>query len=216
MTEDDFKRAAVEATQTIPITDFVALDSIERTYFDKPYYVTPQKKAEKGYVLLREILARTGKAAIALVVIHSRQYLSALIPMGNALVLNILRYYQELRRPEEFNFPAGSLEEYKITEKELEIARMLVDNMAGDWDPSQYRDEYSDALMEWIEKKAQAGGAVPAEAAAEPGKPGKVIDMMDLLKQSVQQASRERGRKPRAGERAQLSRKQASRSHAAA
>ncbi len=97
LTEEDFKKAAVEATQTIEISDFVDLDDIEYRYFEKPYYVVPGKKAGKGYVLLREVLKRTGKVGISKVVIRSRQYLSALIPEENALVLVILRYYQELR-----------------------------------------------------------------------------------------------------------------------
>jgi DNA end-binding protein Ku len=87
LTDEDFKKAAVEATQSIEIADFVDLSSIEYTYFEKPYYVVPGKKADKGYVLLREVLKRTGKVAISKVVIHSRQYLSALIPQENALIL---------------------------------------------------------------------------------------------------------------------------------
>ena len=208
VTEEDFKNAAVEATQTIAISDFVSLDSIEYVYFEKPYYVVPQKKAEKGYVLLRETLKRTRKVAVAQVVIRSRQYLSALIPQGNALVLNLLRYSRELRDPSEFSFPAGGLEEYKVTEKELEIAEMLVESMSAEWEPSRYHDEYREALMDWIEKKARAGGAIPAEPAeTRERETGKVIDMMELLKQSVQQASK--GRKKEAGtrERAERSRR---------
>jgi DNA end-binding protein Ku len=208
MTDEDFKKAAVEATQTIPITDFVKLESIEYVYFEKPYYVTPQKRAEKGYVLLREVLKRTGKVAIAQVVIRSRQYLTALVPQENALVLLLLRYYTELREPAEFNFPAGSLEEYKVSDKELEIAQMLVDGMTSEWNPKKYHDEYHDALMDWIERKALAGGMAPAEEAAQPAaETGKVIDMMELLKQSVQQVSKDRGAQGRTTERAERTRK---------
>jgi DNA end-binding protein Ku len=197
LTDDDFKQAAVEATQSIEIADFVDLSSIEYTYFEKPYYVVPGKKAEKGYVLLREVLKRTGKVAISKVVIRSRQYLSALIPQDNALVLNILRYYQELREPSEFNFPTGSLDDYKVSDREIEIAKMLVDSMTSQWDPQKYHDEYRDALMEWIEKKAQAGGKMPAEAAEEKKVTGKVVDMMDLLKKSIQQVAQQRGKEAR-------------------
>jgi DNA end-binding protein Ku len=209
VTEEDFRKAAVEATQTIEITDFVDLASIGYAYFEKPYYVVPGKKAEKGYVLLREVLKRTSKVAIAQVVIRSRQYLSALIPQGNALVLNILRYHHELRDSAEFNFPAGGLsEDYKVSEKEMEIAKMLVDSMSTDWDPARYHDKYRDALMEWIEKKAAAGGALPAEEAPAPERrPAKVIDMMDLLKQSVQQVSKGRRKETGTRERSEQSRK---------
>lgn len=195
LTDEDFKKAAVEATQMIEISDFVDLKAIEYKYFEKPYYVVPDKKAEKGYVLLREVLKRTGKVAISKVVIRTRQYLAALIPQGNALVLEILRYYQELREQAEFNFPAAGLEEYKVSERELQIAEMLVESMTGEWDPLQYHDEYHDALMQWIEKKARAGGAVsPAEERVEGVERGKVVDMMELLKKSVQQAAARRGR----------------------
>ncbi len=196
--DEDFKKAAVEATQMIEISDFVDLSAIEFKYFEKPYYVVPGKKAEKGYVLLREVLKRTGKVAISKVVIRTRQYLSALIPQENALVLNILRYYQELRDESEFDFPTGSIEQYKVTDRELQIAEMLVESMTNEWDPEKYHDEYHDALMEWIEKKAQAGGMVPAEQAApEVRETGKVVDMMELLKRSVEQAAAQRGRAPK-------------------
>ena len=195
LTEEDFKKAAVEATQMIEISDFVDLKSIEYTYFEKPYYVVPDKRAEKGYVLLREVLRRTGKVAISKVVIRTRQYLAALIPQGDALVLEILRYYREIREQSEFHFPAGSLEEYKVSERELQVAQMLVESMTGEWDPMQYHDEYHDALMQWIEQKARAGGAVsPAGERAEGRERGKVVDMMELLKQSVEQAAARRGR----------------------
>lgn len=209
LTEEDFTRAAVEATQTIGITDFVDLSSIEYVYFQRPYYVVPGEKAEKGYVLLREVLKRTGKVAIAQVVIRTRQHLSALIPQGNALVLNVLRYYKELRDPSEFDFPTESLEKYKITERELEIAQMFVDTMTNEWDPKKYEDEYREALMSWIEKKVEAGATVPVEEAPQRREEagGKVIDMMELLKQSVQQVSKRRGRPPRAGESGERSRR---------
>ncbi len=199
LTEEDFKLAAVEATQAIEISDFVSLDSIEYKYFEKPYYVVPRKKAEKGFVLLREVLKRMGKVAISKVVIRSRQYLSALIPEGNAMVLVILRYYQELRDQSEFDFPAGSLEDYKISEREIEIAGMLVETMTSEWDPKQYHDEYRDALMDWIERKAQSGGLMPSpQEAVEREENGKVVDMMEILKRSVERAGALRNKRAKA------------------
>jgi DNA end-binding protein Ku len=194
LTEEDFKKAAVEATQTIEILDFVHLDLIEYSYFEKPYYVIPEKNGEKGYVLLREVLKRTGKVAISKVVIRSRQYLAALIPQAEGLILNILRYHDELRDVSEFNFPSVSIEQYKVTEKELRIAQTLVESMASEWEPNRYHDDYREALMEWIEKKAQAGGAVPAPQGEEEAREetGKVVDMMDLLKRSVRKAAAQR------------------------
>jgi DNA end-binding protein Ku len=193
LTDEDFKKAAVEATQTIEIADFVPLSSIAYIYFEKPYYVVPEKKAEKGYVLLREVLKRTGKVAISKVVIRSRQYLSALIPEGNGLVLSILRFHDELRDASEFNLPPAGIEQYKVTERELQIAEMLVESMSSEWDPSRYHDEYREAIMEWIEKKAQAEGANPPAGKVESKEvTGKVVDMMELLRKSVELASKRR------------------------
>ena len=194
--DEDFKQAAVEATQTIEIADFVPLSSITYNFFEKPYYVVPEKKAEKGYVLLREVLKRTGRVAIAKVVIRSRQYLSALIPEGDGLILDILRFHDEIRDPSEFNFPSEGIEKYKISDKELQIAEMLVENMTSEWDPVRYHDEYREAIMDWIEKKAEAQGAMPPSKGEAEGKEEsrKVVDMMELLKKSVQMASHRRGK----------------------
>jgi DNA end-binding protein Ku len=201
LSEEDFQKAAVEATRTIEISDFVTLDSIEYKYFEKPYYVVPAKKAEKGYVLLREILRRSGKVAISKVVIRSRQHLSALIPEGDALMLAILRYYNELRAMSELSFPSGTLEDYKVTEKELQIAGMLVDGMTAQWEPRKYRDEYREALLSWIEEKAKSGGVMPVRRGEEPERGGKVVDMMDLLKKSVEQVRKERKKAAAGGRR---------------
>jgi DNA end-binding protein Ku len=196
LTEEDFKKAAVEATQAIEIVDFVPLSAIAYDYFEKPYYVVPEKKAEKGYVLLREALRSTGKVAISKVVIRSRQYLSALIPEGDGLILAILRFYDELRDPSEFKLPSACTEQHKISERELQIAEMLVDSMTSEWDPSRYHDDYREAIMDWIEKKAQAEGALPPPRGEveEKKETGKVVDMMELLKKSVQLASSRRGK----------------------
>jgi len=204
LTDEDFKKAAVEATQTIEILDFVHLDRIEYRYFDKPYYVIPEKSGGKGYVLLREVLKRTGKVAISKVVIRSRQYLAALIPQGEGLVLNILRYNDELRDPSEFKFPSGGVEQYKVTEKELKIAETLVESMVSEWEPNRYHDDYREALMDWIEKKARTGGAASPPPSEEERRQmtGKVVDMMDLLQRSVEEASAQRQKK-RAGKKAE-------------
>src|SRR3989339_1380560 len=103
--EEDFKRAAPEATQAVEIQDFVDREDVDYVYYDKPYYLMPGKKGEKGYVLLREILRRTGKVGISKVVIRTRQYLDALLAEGDALVLELLRFDQEVRKPEEFDLP---------------------------------------------------------------------------------------------------------------
>ncbi|MCC6713131.1 MAG: Ku protein [Candidatus Dadabacteria bacterium] len=187
--DEEFKKVAVEATRTIEIEDFVDNDSIDHVYFDKPYFVVPDKKSRKGYVLLREVLRKSGKVGIARVVIHTREYLSALFVMGDVMVLELLRFEQEIRNPEEFELPGGSLSDYKVTKKEVELAEKLVEAMTVKWQPEKYQDQYRSELMEWIQKKAGAGGLeAPPESGEEPGEEegGKVIDMMELLKKSVE------------------------------
>jgi len=186
--DEEFKKVAVEATRTIEIEDFIERDSIDYPYFDKPYFVVPDKKNQKGYVLLREVLRNTGKVGIAKVVIHTREYLSALFASEDVLVLELLRFEQELRSPGEFELPEGSLSDYKVTKKEVELAEKLVEAMTTKWQPKKYKDEYRDELMEWIQKKAKSGGVEAApESPEEPEEEGgKVIDMMELLKKSVE------------------------------
>jgi DNA end-binding protein Ku len=194
---EDFRQAALEATQSVEIEAFVDEDSIDTVYFEKPYYVVPQKKAEKGYVLLRDVLKKTGKIGIARVVMGARQYIAALIPAGNALVLDILRYQHELKDPSEFSFPGEAPEAYKITPKEVSLAELLVDNLSGEWEPQAFKDEYRSALLRYIEEKAKGGISAPAEPEGERRESGKVIDMMELLKRSVEQVSKRGGKRKR-------------------
>ena len=184
--EEDFKRANVEATQTIDITDFVDAADIPSFYFDKPYFLEPAKKGEKSYALLRETLKRTGKIGIANVVIHTRQHLAALIPYGKVLVLNLMRFANELRDPSDLKLPESNA----ATAKEIEIAEQLVNGMAAAWEPKKYRDTYHEDLLQLIERKVKAGDTetVSEEEVAPPHKTAEVIDLMALLKRSVEAA----------------------------
>jgi len=188
LSDEDFKRAAVENTQTIAIETFVDRESINHVYFDRPYYLVPERKGEKGYVLLREALGRSKKAGIAKVVIRTRQYLAALLVEGEALVLNLLRFEQELRPASEFSFPREGLNKYGVTEKEIKLGVQLIEAMAGKWEPENYRDDFRDKIMGWIKARAKKGSkAVAPEPEVEEERPGaKVVDMMSLLKESVE------------------------------
>ncbi|MFZ0392068.1 MAG: Ku protein [Calditrichia bacterium] len=193
MTDEDFKKAAPEASQTVEIEDFVDQDAIDYIYFDKPYYLVPGKKGEKGYVLFRETLQRTGKVGIARVVIRTREYIAAIIPMGDALLLNLLRYHQELRDPGNYDFPDQKPEAYKISKKEIDMAEKLVESMTSDWEPEKYKDEYRQALMDWIKTKAEAGEKAAVPEAKEPqATDPDVVNMMELLQQSVAKEAKNR------------------------
>lgn len=184
--DEDFKKAAPEHSQTIEIKDFVEQKSLDPLYFEKPYYLVPDKHAEKGFVLLRETLRRSKKIGIAKVVIRTREYLAALIPYQNALILNVLRFDQELRKPEEFELPKADIKKYKLSEKEIVMAENLVKSMTSKWNPKKYHDEYRDLLMSWIEKKLHGKTVSPPKGKVKERKESaKVIDFMSLLKKSI-------------------------------
>jgi DNA end-binding protein Ku len=189
LSDEDLKGAAPEATQTIDIVDFVELEEISPLYFDKPYYLAPDKKGAKAYALLRETLRRTGKVGIAKVVIRTRQYLSAVVARGDVMTLELMRYAHELRTPDDLDIPHGKS---GVSDKEVDMAERLVEGMVAAWDPEKYKDTYRNDVMKMIEKRAKAG---ELEASSEPApKPEKqrnnVIDLMALLKQSVEQGGK--------------------------
>jgi DNA end-binding protein Ku len=190
LTEDDFKRANVEATQTIDILSFGDEDEIPSMYFETPYYLAPDKRGHKGYALLRETLKQTGKVAIANVVIRTRQYVAALLPVGDIIVMNTLRYANEIRGADELEVPSSNLKAVGVNPREIEMARKLVDGMTAKWNPDEYRDSYHEDLLALIEKRVQAGQTEvitePSEEGEERPAKGEVIDLMALLKRSVE------------------------------
>ena len=190
LTEEDFKRANVEATQTVDILSFVDEDEISSMYFETPYYLAPDKRGHKGYALLRETLNQTGKIGIANVVIRTRQYVAALIPVGDVIVMNTLRYANELRGTDEFEVPSSNLKAAGVNAREIEMAQRLVDSMTAKWNPEEYRDTYHEDLMALIEKRVQAGQTEvitePSQEGEERPAKGEVIDLMALLKRSVE------------------------------
>jgi DNA end-binding protein Ku len=191
LTDEDFKRANVEATQTVDIVAFVEAEEIAPTYFETPYYLAPDKRGEKGYALLRETLKATNKLAIATVVIRTRQYLAALIPSGDVIVLNTLRYKNELKSAKDLEVPSGNVKAFGVSPREVEMAKKLVEEMTEHWKPERYRDTYHEDLMKLIDKRIKAGKTeviTEAEADGKEDKPakGEVIDLMALLKRSVQ------------------------------
>lgn len=189
MNDEDFKRANVAATQTVEIQGFVDAAEVPIYYYDTPYYLAPDRRGEKGYVLLREVLRQAGRLGLARVVLHTRQYLCALLPQGDALMLITLRYAGEILSADDLDLPAGKTAAPAARERDM--ALRLVEDMTGPWDPQAYRDDYREDLLAAIEKKIKAGRThVLAEAedgAKAPRESAKVIDLMSLLKQSIEQ-----------------------------
>jgi DNA end-binding protein Ku len=185
LSDEDFRRANPEASRTVDILAFVELADIQPQFFETPYYLVPEKRGEKAYALLRETLEKAGKAGIASVVIRTKQYLAALVAEDDVMVLNTLRYADELKEPGELKIPKA-----KVTAKELDMALRLVEDMADDWRPSKFKDTYREDLLKRIKEKVKAGQTEeltePDPDAGKPAKGADVIDLMALLKKSVE------------------------------
>ena len=185
---EDIKSASSENRESVEVEAFVEAADIGPEYFEKPYILVPGKKAEKGYVLLRETLKRTGKVGIARVVIRTREYLSAVIPREHALILVLMRFQQELVDAEEFSIPSEDIKHYRISERELSMAEQLIESMTSAWQPDEYKDDFRDRLRQVIEKRMKSKGALASieEPEAEEAEAAtNVVDFMALLKKSI-------------------------------
>jgi DNA end-binding protein Ku len=155
--------------------------------------LVPAKKAEKGYVLLREALEKTGKIGVARVVIRTRESLCAVMPQGHALLLMMMRYPQELVDVNEYNIPEGDRADYRITPKELEFSEQLIETMSTKWKPGDYQDEFRERLQKVIKERMEAHGVVKRheeEHEAGEGAATNVVDFMSLLQQSIERNKR--------------------------
>ncbi len=193
--KEDFAKAAPESTESVDIEAFVDPEDIGVEYFEKPYYLVPAKKAEKGYVLLRETLKRLKTAGLARVVIRTREYLALVMPRDEALLLMLLRYPQELVSADEYAFPDKKLSAYRVSPKELDMAETLVKSMIGEWKPEAYRDDFRARLRKVIEERVKAQeGTVRAPRTEETEMPKNaatnVVDFMSLLKKSIESNKR--------------------------
>jgi DNA end-binding protein Ku len=187
VTNEDFKQANVEATQTVDIVAFVDAAAVAPYYYDTPYHLEPGRRGEKGYVLLREVLRRTGRVGIANVVIRSRQHLAALIPLERMLLMNTLRFSNEIRSIADLNLPETGQGDLKPSE--LGMAERLVDDMTEEWNPDQFKDTYTNDLMARIEARIAAGEThtiTPESDELEaPRRGAEVIDLVSLLRRSL-------------------------------
>lgn len=188
--EDDIRAAASESRESVEVEAFVDIAEIGPQYFEKPYVLVPDRKSEKGYVLLRETLATTGRAGIARVVIRTREYLSAVLPRGDALVLMLLRFPQELVEPDEYRLPSGGLQDYRIARRELDMAAQLVESMTVPWSTDDYKDDYRERLHAVIEKRLRSREGVVSGTPDEEPRPREdaatnVVDFVSLLEKSI-------------------------------
>ncbi len=183
--DEDFKRVDLEATDTIDIVDFIELSQINPIYFYKPYYLEPQKGGAGAYHLLRQVLADTNKAGIAKVIIRTRQHLASVKANEKLLVLELMRFEDELLSPGAIKTPT----EKKPSSRELTMARTLVEQMTEDWDPSRYTDDYKSALMKLIGRKVASGGKSLPAAHEKSARATNVIDLAAVLQKSLDEAA---------------------------
>jgi DNA end-binding protein Ku len=185
LTDEDLEAAQPVATQALELEAFVDAASIDPITIDKPYMLVPAKKGAKAYVLLREAMERTGTVGIGRVVLRTRQYLAALRVEGDALVLLLLRYNDQIKPMSKFDIPKESASAIGIKPKELEMATSLIESMQTEWEPEKYHDEYKEKVIARIEEKAKTGEFAPREETEETDKRGEVVDLMAALKKSL-------------------------------
>ena len=181
VTKEDFRTAALEKTKAIEITSFVEPTKIDDRYFETPYYLVPGKHGDHAYALLREAIKASGRIGIGKFILRETQHLAAVEVIDDALVLSVMRFADELVDVGEFRFPAAA----KPDKQELKMAQMLVENLAADWDPSQFTDQYKDNIMRIIEGKRKGKKDVRLKDDTTK-RPANVVDLMERLRQSLE------------------------------
>jgi DNA end-binding protein Ku len=192
----DLKAAAPQSSESVDIESFIPADAVPVEYFERPYYLLPPKKAAKSYVLLRETLKQLKRVGLARVVIRTREYLALVMPRDDALMLMVLRYPQEIVPADEYAFPDGSLGDYRLGKRELDMARQLVESMGGAWQPKEYRDEFRAKLSKVIEERMRHKGSRIEKSEPAGAQPSdKVVDLMAVLRRSLDERG-SRGARP--------------------
>lgn len=189
LTDAEIRGANKEATQTIDIQAFVKVAEISPLYFEQPYYLKPIKGGEKVYALLRETLKTTDRIGIAQIVIRTKQHLAALMVVDQVLVLNMLRYAEDIRPPEALGLPGAEAHGVKVSDKEIKMAHALVEDMTEPWNPEQFRDRFREDILALVKKKIRNKEThTVMEDEEEPGtdtSSSNIVDLMALLKESI-------------------------------
>jgi DNA end-binding protein Ku len=189
LSDEDFRQANVKASQTIDIESFTDVSAIPPEYYETPYYLAPAKGGEKGYTLLREALRKSGKVAVGSFVMRGRQHIGMLVPAERAMMFITLRFEDEIKSASELELPPAS-GKAKVSPKEVALAERLVDEMTAEFKPGAYHDSYRDDLMKRIKekiRKKQTHHLTPTEKAPkEERQSAEIIDLMSVLKKSLE------------------------------
>lgn len=181
--DEVLKKVAGENARTIEIQTFVDKKELNFLTIANNYYIVPDKRGDKGYVILREALRETNKIGIAKVIISTKEYIAAVLPYEKALVLCLLKYDNEVRKPSEFDLPTKELSAYKVNKKEMDMAKKLIQSMSSKGHPEKYVDEYQKAVHKWVEESVNN---IPHKAKKQPARAASnVINFVDLLKKSL-------------------------------
>jgi DNA end-binding protein Ku len=183
LTRDELSELDPKKTRAIEIQDFVDLDEIDPIYFEQPYYLGPDKGAEKAYALLVQAMKDAHKVAIARFVLRNKEHLAAIRPMDDVLTMATMRFQDEVTKPEDLGDDLFADKPSKPDERELEMAKRLIESLSTDFEPDKYRDEYREELLAMLERKA-AGKEVVSAVSEEP-KPTKAPDLMAALEESL-------------------------------
>lgn len=186
LSDEEIKSAHPKSTQTIEIFSFVNSADIPLANIDTPYYLAPDKRGEKVYALLRETLSDTATVGLASVILHTKQHLAAVMPIDSALVLILLRWPSEVRSLDILELTTATTKA-TLSKAEKDMAKRLVADMKGKWNPEEYRDTFQEKIMALVDKKAAEGKIedVETEAGEEPRKTADIIDLTELLKRSL-------------------------------
>lgn len=186
--DEILKKVAGEQGKTIDIETFINKNDLDIITITNAYYIIPDKRAEKGYVILRESLKSTNKIGIAKVIIATKEYLSAVMPYDKGMVLCILKYDEEMRKISQLELPNKDISAYKVTKKEIEIAKQLIKSMTSQWRPEKYVDQYQQAIHRWVKETVnQLPHHLPKKRVQAAGK---VVDLVDLLKKSLESSKK--------------------------
>jgi len=191
LSDKEIAAAYPRTTQTIEIETFVPANGIPFVFLERPYYVAPINRGAKVYALLRETLQRSGRVGVARVVIQTRQHLAVLVPVGPGLVLNLLRWGADIRPWTDLPLPSEDAKKAGLSERELKMARQLVDDMSAEWDPTEFKDEFKDEILRLIDRKVKAGQTEtvtqpePEEGPSDERQGARILDLTELLQRSL-------------------------------
>ncbi|KTC80906.1 Ku protein [Legionella cherrii] len=183
--EEAFEKASPELFKTIDIEEFVDMKDIDTLFFTKPYYLIPEGKNKKAYVLLREALKKTNKVGVAKTILRTKEYLSIILPHDHTLLLYLIHFQDEIRSEEDLNVPKENIKTYRISDKEIKMAVDLINDMSTSWEPEKYHNEYRETMQKWLDGQIKDITKKGKKVSKAVRSHDSVVDFVSLLKESM-------------------------------